>query len=170
VGKTTVFLKISERIRNQGFSVGGMFTSEIVREKQRIGFSIVDIQTGQTGELASLRFSTGPRLGKYVVNLRDLVEIGVRAVDRAIENSDLIGIDEIGPMELLSRDFKEVAQKATGSHKPVLATIHFRARNSVLEYVRNHPDSKMTEVTTENREGLPTFLTNEIVEVLRILK
>lgn len=166
IGKTTAFLKTIDLVRNLGYDVGGMLTSELVRGKERIGFSIEDINTGETGELASVANFDGPRLGKYGVNLRDLQAIGVRAIDRAIEHCDLIGIDEIGPMELFSPEFGSIVRKAVEVQKPILATIHFRATNPLIEEVRSRPDSKTVELTIQNRHDLPLMISKEISSLL----
>jgi len=166
IGKTTAFLKTIDLMKNLGYDVGGMVTSELVRGNDRIGFSIRDINTGRIGELASVANLDGPRLGKYGVNLVDLLAIGVGAIDRAIEYCDLIGIDEIGPMELLSPEFRSIVRKAIRVEKPILATIHFRARNSLIEEVRSRPDSKTIEITIKNRHELPLIICKEISALL----
>ena len=57
----------------------------------------------------------GPQLGKYRVRLDDLDSVGAKAVENAL-NSDLIIVDEIGPMELSSRRFiLAPCRRATGS-------------------------------------------------------
>jgi nucleoside-triphosphatase len=49
-------------------------------------------------------------LGKYRVRLDDLDQIGAQAVENAL-NSDLIIVDEIGPMELSSGRFVIAVEK-----------------------------------------------------------
>lgn len=162
VGKTTAFMKTIELVRRDGRSVGGMVSSEVIRNGMRVGFCIVDLSTGERGELASVSRTEGPRLGKYRVNLHDLESIGVRAIVSALKSSNLIAIDEIGPMELFSSHFREAVEKVIESSKPVLATIHLKASGPLLDKVRNHPDSVTWQVSERNRAELPRVLHSHI--------
>ena len=49
--------------------------------------------------------------------------VGVAALRQALKESDLIVIDEIGKMELLSPEFREAVTQAINSGKKVLGTI-----------------------------------------------
>lgn len=167
VGKTSVFLATIKMIRNDGFVVGGMVTSEILKGGQRIGFSLTDLLSGVVGELASVHRKEGPRLGKYRVNLDDLEHIGAAAINMAIEHCDLVAIDEIGPMELFSDSFRQAVERAIESTKPVLATIHLRARGPLLEKIRRHPSSSLWTVNENIRAVLPGILYRRIMTTLR---
>ena len=101
VGKTTVCRAVVDRL---GRSTGGMICSDITegdrgerdRGGRRVGFELLDLQTGVKGVLAHIR-GDGPRVGKYHVNLHDLDRIGVNAILSA-SGTDLIVINEIAPM------------------------------------------------------------------------
>lgn len=92
---------------------------EIRKEGIRVGFEIVDIETGETGWLAHVKNKSGPKVGRYRVNLNDIEEIGAKAILNAVEKQDVIALDEIGPMELFSAKFKEASQRALDSQKLV---------------------------------------------------
>ena len=81
VGKTTLIQRVLERI---SLSAGGMTTQEIRKCGVRVGFSVTDLATGREGILAHLHQRTGPRIGRYRVNLRDLEQIGIEAIRHAI--------------------------------------------------------------------------------------
>ncbi|MBU2617947.1 MAG: NTPase [Euryarchaeota archaeon] len=152
IGKTTVCRKVMDLLRCK---VGGITTSEI-REGNRRGFQIMDLMTGMVGTLAHVH-GAGPRVGKYHVNLADLEEIGARAIERAI-HADLIVIDEIAPMELMSEKFVRAVQKALDSDKPMLITLHHRSRHPLAERIRSEFD--VMEITKENRD----MIVDKIVE------
>lgn len=153
IGKTTALKNIVSILREKGYVVGGIITSEVREAGRRIGFEITNLMNNRKGWLANLH-GVGPRLGKYRVNLKDLVDVGVNALEEAIKEADVIVIDEIGPMELFSEEFKKVVEKALESGKPLVGTIHFRAKDPLIEKIRKNKNVKILEVTLENRRFL----------------
>ena len=69
----------------------------------RIGFEFIDLSTDGKSVLASLT-GRGPKVGKYFVNLEGCRFAAERLKD-AVKNSDIIICDEIGLMELKSKQF-----------------------------------------------------------------
>jgi len=155
IGKTTVVLRVVELLKAEGARVGGMISREVREGGRRVGFEIIDLATGRRGWLAHVNQPTGPRLGKYRVNLADLEGIGVRAIREAIEEADLIVIDEVGHMELFPPEFVRAVEEALASGKPVLGTIHYRARGPLLDAIRRDPAVEISTVTLQNRDRLP---------------
>jgi len=145
VGKTTLILKVSEALKSRGWRIGGIITQEVRERGKRVGFKIIALDSGEEGILAWEGFN-GPKVGKYGVNLKDLEEIGVKAVERAINDADLIIIDEIGAMELKSRKFGEIVEKALKSDKHLLAVVHRRLTRKYSKY------GMLYILTRENRE------------------
>jgi len=166
VGKTTALLKAVELLKAEGARVGGMVSREVREGGVRVGFEIIDLATGRRGWLAHVRQREGPRLGKYRVNLRDLEEVGVGAILSAIEEADLIVIDEVGPMELFSPKFVEAVRRALACGKPVLGTIHYRARGPLLDEVRRSPFVRIITVDLSNRDELPERVAAELGPLL----
>jgi nucleoside-triphosphatase len=148
-----------------GFKVGGVVSSEVRKNGVRVGFKIVDIGNRSEGWLASVRRHTGPKIGKYHVCLEDLESVGVKAVQNAVAEADVVVIDEVGPMELLSVAFRDAIIKALDSGKPVLGTIHHRVTQPLVIAIEKRTDIKIIEVTTSNRDELPALVTREISEI-----
>ncbi|MEM1531459.1 MAG: NTPase [Nitrososphaerota archaeon] len=165
-GKTTVVLRLVEILKHMGFSVGGMYTREVRSSGSRVGFEIVDIATGKTGTLAQVGYGSGPRVGRYLVNLRDLEDVGVRAIESA-NQFDVVVVDEVGPMELKSHRFKEAVRKLLATDKPAVLTIHYRASDELLDEIRKLVGGKSIVVTFENRDRLPMELAERIKDVLK---
>jgi len=155
IGKTTVLLRAVELLKARGARVGGMVSREVREGGRRVGFEIIDIATGRRGWLAHINQPVGPRLGKYRVNLADLENVGVRAIREAIGHADIVVIDEVGPMELFSAEFRRAVREALESGKPVLGTIHYRARGPLLNAIREDPSIEVITVTLQNRDRLP---------------
>ncbi|HDI31689.1 MAG: hypothetical protein DRJ51_06580 [Thermoprotei archaeon] len=167
VGKTTCVQRVIDLLKSKGISIGGMISNEERVRGKRVGFKIVDLMTGDTGYLAKAEPSGKPRVGKYRVVIEDLERIGVMAIKRGLERAHVVVIDEIGPMELYSVNFKQIVKNALDSNKPVLATIHYKASNDPYgREVLSRPDVKEFVLTTENRHEMPQKIYNIISRLL----
>ncbi|MDX1814048.1 MAG: NTPase, partial [Candidatus Bathyarchaeia archaeon] len=125
IGKTSVLRRTVNELKNRNCNVGGMACREVREAGVRVGFEIVDLSTGARGWLAHVDQSTGPKIGKYRVNMTDLEVIGVGAVLDAAKRADILAVDEIGPMELSSTAFNNALVKAVESNKPLFGTVHY---------------------------------------------
>jgi nucleoside-triphosphatase len=163
IGKTTIILKTVESFKNTGFKVGGMLSREVRENGTRVGFELIDLDTGQKGWLAHVNQPKGPQISKYRVNLRDLDNIGAGSIRKAVTDAQIVVVDEIGPMELLSLAFKEAVVQAINSHKPLLGVIHQRARDPLIDALRKRDDAEIVEVTYGNR----TILHNLLIQMIR---
>lgn len=166
-GKTTVALKSAERLKENGYSVGGMLSRDVRSYGNRIGFEILDLSSGKQGWLASIRQEEGPRVGKYRVNIDDLDRIGVHAILVADEIMDVVIIDEIGPMELFSERFIAAVKQVVEGRKLVVCTIHWRMAEGWLEDLRKREDAEMYVVTVENRARLHEAIVLKAVDFLQ---
>jgi len=155
-GKSTVLMKVIERLRAEGLRIGGIATPEIRVRGYRTGFSVTDLSSGKRGILASVDQPEGPRVGKYRVDLVDFERIALPALTHAQEECDVICVDELGTMEFFSKAFKQKIDEILGSEKPLIAVVH---RN----YARNYEKyGRLYEVTPTNRERLPEIIASEI--------
>jgi nucleoside-triphosphatase len=167
VGKTTVLLNAADGLRDKGYSVGGMLSREVREEDARVGFELVDFATGQKGWLAHVNQPIGPQVSKYRVNLDHLDRIGVNAVQNALRDAEVVVVDEVGPMELLSAAFKLVIKDIADSQKLVLGVIHHSARDSIIDSIKKRNDAEIVEVTVGNRQELHNAL---ILNAMQFLK
>ena len=157
VGKTQTLLKIIGSLEKSGYTVEGMITKPIIKKKKRVGFYVVDWQTNEKEVFAHIDFETKEKVGKYGVAIEALEKIGVPAIEKAINNDkiDIIIIDEIGKMEMLSEKFCEIVIEALDSDKPIMVTLHKKSRTPLLQDVRRRDDIRILEVTPVNRNLLP---------------
>ena len=121
-----------------------------------------DLTTGRTGELASVSSKLGPRVGRYRVNLTDLAGVGAAGVEAAVAASELVVIDEVGPMELVSPEFRRAVTKCISSGKPLLAVVHERLEDDLLNALRTKATG-LTELTVENRDRVPEELASKLL-------
>jgi nucleoside-triphosphatase len=150
-GKTTLIRKVVEALQGR-MSIGGIYTEEIREGRARKGFAIVDLSSGRRGILAHTDLGSGPRVGKYRVNLRDIEEIAVPAIMEALRTKELLVIDELAPMELASPKFIEAVEAALASEKHLLFAVQQRSAHPLALRVRR--EFALFEVTPSNREGL----------------
>jgi nucleoside-triphosphatase len=153
-------------VRSKGYGVGGCLTKEKRKGRERVGFTIIDLMSGREGPLASSESSLGPRVGRYRVNVKGVVEIGATALVEAAKGAEVIVIDEIGPMELTSPEFKRGAEACFSSGRPILAVVHDKMKDPLIEQIRALPDKEFIELTLQNREGLPESLARQIIAIL----
>lgn len=153
-------------LRNRDYSVGGMISREVREKGTRIGFEIADLNSDRRGWLSHIDQPTGPQVGKYRVNLTDLNQIGVKAIQDALKIADIVVIDEIGPMELSSITFKQAIKDALNENKLVLGVVHHSARDSVIDSIRKRSDAEIIEVNTGNRESLHNTIIQKALEFL----
>jgi nucleoside-triphosphatase len=151
VGKSTLVSKVVFRLKSAGVIVGGCTTSEKKVKGVRVGFEVKDLTDGAAGELASVALKIGPRVGKYRVNLVDLSRVGAGGLAKAAKTSELIVIDEVGPLELISPDFRRAVRACLESGKPVLAVLHERLDDDLLNELRRVARSTFA-LTVENRD------------------
>ena len=164
VGKTSVLLRAVDILKAEGYEIGGMVSREVRERGVRVGFEIVDFRTGRKGWLAHVNQPTGPSVGKYRVNLSDLNTIGASSILDAMKNADIVVVDEVGPMELFSSDFKEAVTKAITSRKMMIGTIHYRTRDPLINAIKAEEDAEILEVTRENMRNLHTILVGRVLQ------
>jgi nucleoside-triphosphatase len=143
VGKTTLVKRIIEDLYLRKAKVAGFYTEELRVKGRRTGFRIVDVSGEDRGMLASVHHRSPFRIGKYWVAVDALNSIIARIAERldAPQSLDALIVDEIGPMELCSIDFKRfVEQRLSILHPAVIGTIKQGTLNlltawSVMDYV-----------------------------------
>ncbi len=148
-------MKIVEELRRIGCSVGGIYAPEVRERGVRVGFMIVDLHSGTRGWLARVGDFKGPRVGKYVVIVDDVLSVGVPALERALAGMDVIAIDEIGPMELAVPALRSSIIRCIESGKLYLAVVHRGLKDRDPEIYRLLlTRGSIVEVTLENRGRL----------------
>jgi nucleoside-triphosphatase len=163
VGKSTAVSKVVLKLKSAGVIVGGCTTSEKRTSGVRSGFEIRDLSTGKSGELASTASKFGPRVGRYRVNLTDLASIGGGGLEAAASTAEVIVVDEVGPMELVSPEFRRGVRRCIDSGKPLLAVVHERLEDDLLSELRRRAASLVT-VTIENRDGAADELASLLLD------
>ncbi len=165
VGKTTLLMRIYEVLQSRGVRVTGFYCPEVRQGGRRIGFLIRSLDESLEKWLARVDGCNGPPVGRY----RTCPEAGevARYVLSQLDSSDLVMIDEIGPMELKLREVRKAIFAILDSGKPGVFVVHERLRDPE---VRKRIDGKTcwVQVTLENRDYIfkPTLeLVEKLVEI-----
>jgi nucleoside-triphosphatase len=145
-GKTALIKEALARTKVKG---GGFYTEELRTGGIRQGFRIVTLD-GREAILAHVAISSPYQISKYRVDIDSLNRVGVSALRQALKESDLVVIDEIGKMELLSPQFKEAVTQAINSGKKLLGTIMLNP-HPFADEIKRHPEVEVLSVTRDNR-------------------
>jgi len=156
IGKSTL---VQRTLELYGGRAGGVLAREVKVEGRRVGFELLDLSSKERGILA-WEIGEGPRVGRYRVNMRDLEEIGARAVENAL-GCDLIVVDEVGPMELLSQRFVDAVLLAVSSQKPMLVVLKQGSQHPLAKKIRE--SFSVITVTRANRDALPEKIARELL-------
>ncbi len=155
VGKSTLVQNCAKASRHK---VGGVLARDKRVKDRRVGFELLDLGSGAMGMLAD-ETGDGPQLGKYRVRLDDLDRIGARAIEEALQ-SDLIVVDEVGPMELSSRRFVAAVEKAIVSDKPMLVVLHQWSHHPLAKKIRK--TFRVITLSQENRDMIANEISMEM--------
>jgi nucleoside-triphosphatase len=155
VGKSTLVQKCASASK---LKVGGVLARDKRIKDRRLGFELLDLGSGATGMLADEN-GDGPQLGKYRVRLDDLDQVGAKAIEDALQ-SDLIVVDEVGPMELSSKRFVSAVERAIASEKPMLVVLHQWSQHPLAKKIRK--TFRVITLTKENRDRLADDVALEI--------
>ncbi len=112
-GKTTYLIEYLKSLKKQNeIIIGGIIAHGIDKNGERLGFEIEDISTGErelfcnkTKEVGDINFS------RFYFKKKG-INFGEQALNKAIHNSNLLVIDEIGPLELNKKVWYGIIEKA----------------------------------------------------------
>ena len=135
--------------------VGGMKTQTVMEDGQRVGFECVDIVTGDSAVIAHREIESRHRILGYGIDPTALDKIGVDAIQRTIEECEILVIDEIGKFSVESEAFVEAVREGLDRDMPTILTLHKKSRHPLLQDIRRRDDARILEVTPVNRALLP---------------
>lgn len=151
-GKTTLVVRLAEKLDREGFKSGGFVTEEIREGKDRVGFKVRDLG-GKTAVLAHIDYKGKPRVGKYGVDVKAFESIALPALEDAKGQVDLLFVDEIGRMEMMSPLFCCAVLEVMDASTPVVATVH-RRKDHFCEALLSRRDVSVYEVKASCRDGM----------------
>jgi nucleoside-triphosphatase len=154
-GKTYALLRVIEMLKEEELQIGGMVDEPIEEARKKTGFTVRNLLTNEQQVFASTEFESKIMVGKIGVNLDKFEEVSIKAIKDAVDQCDIIVIDEVGKMEVESEAFVEAVKESLEADKPMIITLHKKSRNPLLQDIRRRDDVRILEVTPTNRNLLP---------------
>ena len=151
-GKTTVIRKIVEAL---GARAGGFYTEEIFGPGGRQGFELVTL-AGKRAILAhkDLRGPKVPQVGRYGVDVDVLEKVGLTALQSAAQAGQIVIVDEIGKMELLSSRFRDTVLQLVLGPAVIIGSIIYKPQPQA-DLFKTLAQVTLWEVNDRNRDQLP---------------
>ena len=147
------------RIRGDDVSaaklLGGMRCEPVIENGERMGFKVINFQSGEEAVMAHKNIDSRMRVLGYGFDTEALDTVAVPAIQEAMDDYEVLVIDEIGKFSVESEAFVEIVRKAMEIDKPTLLTLHKKSRHPLLQDIRRRDDARILEVTPVNRALLP---------------
>jgi nucleoside-triphosphatase len=159
VGKTTIVRDVAQKLSERGVRVGGIISREVRTNNVRTGFEFIDLTTNDREILASVT-ANGPRVGKYFVNLSGCQFAANRLIN-ALINSEVIVCDEIGPMELKSKEFINAARNLITTNKNVIVVVNQKLEHPLVNQFREKSRS-LISINLANRNEVSRVLLDRL--------
>jgi nucleoside-triphosphatase len=162
-GKTTAVKAVVDAIGPD--RCGGFITEEIREDGHRVGFRLVNLDGGSR-VIAGIQVDSPYRVEIYGVDINGLESAASEALESAIRTKDLIVVDEIGPMQLFSLQFRQQVSKALEDARIFLGTVVLRP-HPWADQLKRRDDIHLVELTTDNRETVTERLIESIIYELK---
>ena len=144
-GKTTLIKQVVADFKGKAC---GFYTEEIRENDERRGFRLVALD-GRKVTLSHIDSKSPYRVGKYGVNIEGLEEVGVTALLGAQGDCDLVVVDEIGKMEMLSLKFRGAIEELIAVNRRVLGTILLH-HYTWSDIIKARPEVQMVMLNRNN--------------------
>jgi nucleoside-triphosphatase len=157
VGKTTLIKKLSEALKH--LHPVGFYTEEIREGGVRKGFELISLE-GKKGLLSHKDIRSPYKVGQYKVDIKSFEDF-LDSISFFNPFTRLIIIDEIGKMECLSDQFKNLLKEILDSEKWVMASIALKGSGLIAE-IKERKDVQCFEITKRNRDSLFSEILKEV--------
>ena len=162
-GKSTALHKVLQALGVH--RCGGFLTPEVREAGERIGFDCVTLE-GERIRFADVKFKTFPRVSRYGLDLESFNKVIIPAVRLALQQKEILVIDELGPMEFGSDEFQELLAEILASPKPLLGTI-FLKPHPAIDAIKRRLDVELYQLTIDNRDAAPTEILQQVQDWLK---
>ena len=149
-GKSTVIQKVLTEM--DYLKIGGFRTMPIMENNSRSGFSLNSFD-GQSFVFAHTNLTSKLKFDIYRYDASVFENNGVSILERALKDSELIVMDEIGVMEKETIRFRESVLHCLDAPIPVLGAFQKRAA-WFYEILKERKDTKIFFVDEGNRDKI----------------
>lgn len=144
-GKSTLLESLVSRYNGVA---RGFITREIKNGDKRTGFEIVT-SNGEHALLAQTEIMTDFPVGRFFA-MPDNISKALKSISN-VDSADLLYIDEIGQMQLLSREFKTLLSSYLNSDRMFLASVSKVYKSDEIELLVSHEEGLLFSLTESNR-------------------
>ena len=144
-GKTTLIKEVCLPVMDR---VGGFYTEEMTESGSRLGF-VLKTFDGREGVLAKKGMKSSYKFNKYGIDGHVLEDIGAGSLAKALKEKELIVIDEIGSIEIVSELFRKMLIVCLVSEKRVLATVRYNAQ-PFTDDIKKMKDTSVIVLSRDN--------------------
>lgn len=130
-GKSSLVKELIQFAEAKGKKIAGIFSPEIRENGTRKGFELIDLASGEKRVMSHVSFF-GPRVSKYGVRIEN-IDFIVEKFKDSFPQAEIVFIDELGLMELKSRDFRQLIEEIMQSEKFCIIVLHCSLVNSFRE-------------------------------------
>lgn len=143
------------------WKIKGFQTIPIDAHRRRSGFIFKSME-GEQQCFAHIDFKTSDRLDIYHFDLSVFEDLGVRTLDSALHESDLIIMDEIGVMERNATKFRQRLIECLDSPIWVLGAVQQRA-TWFHDILRSRRDTWILTIDETNRDTTPQLIIERMI-------
>lgn len=158
-GKTTAVQRVVHRLERP---VGGFTTGELREGGRRVGFEIRTLD-GERAVMAHVDLAGPEKVSRYGVDVSAVDRLGAESIRAAVAAGQMVVVDEIGPMELLSEQFGDAVREALEADVPFLGTVVAR-RHSFTDQLKSREDVDLITLDRSNRDRLVEVLVERYSE------
>ena len=155
-GKTTYLKNLIGYFRQKGITIGGIYSPRVVKNRETIGYDIIDINTDER-EIFLRQDSNNHnmKIGRFNINLEGLQK-GIKAIKGSNNlNTRIVVIDEVGILELQNQGWaSNIEELVRNSQNHILLVIRDSFVEQVIEkwnlnnyQVFNISDNELTHVS-----------------------
>ena len=151
IGKTTLIKDLAHELR--GGPVDGFYTEELREHGQCLGFWLSSLDGRQALLAHRDAIASDHQVGPYRVNLGVMDQLGVAILTRAMRQSLIVLIDELGPMELGSMAFQAAVEEAFVHGLRVIATAGLEPL-PFIEALKRRKDVELVPLSAHTRQAV----------------
>ncbi len=157
--KTSVLLRVIEMLEEEEKIIGGIVSESVSEGGEVQSIDLIDWTTKDKRLLVHKTEKIGEEIKidgvEYFLDMNTLELFAKRAIKTALNNADIVVIDEVGQVAAMSEEFGKVVKDALDMEKDILITLHKKSRELLLQEIRRRDDVRLLEVTRINIGLLP---------------
>jgi len=158
-GKTTLINILIEKLKTK-YEISGFLTPEVRKKGRRIGFDVKSIGANIRIPLArkdgyDVKYQLGSYnvfINKFNKFLREYIKTDIRINNSDEKKEQIVLIDEIGKMELFSKEFENFLKEIFNSNTSIIATIGKTLNHPIKLNLKASPDVKFFELSRQNQK------------------